>query len=265
MTSQVVAAKPPIVAEIERSRRLIAEALPAHLNVERFARLALTTLRKTPALQNTTPESFLGALLSASALGLEPDVLGEAYLVPYGRECTLIIGYQGLLKLYRQHPQAGPVRSGVIYEKDEWICETGSVQRLVIRPSMAKDRGGVVAFWASVTLKNGEELITVLSPDQVAALRGKGAGGQGGIRDPEHWMERKTCIKQVLKLAPKSTQVDMALRTDEAVLTPRQVRDQLPADMARTDLVDADGVILDDEVEAELIEPEEILGEEAAA
>lgn len=100
--SKAVATQKPrtVVQELERVKPFIAESLPAQMNPERFARLALTTLRKTPKLQQTSPESFVGALYTAAALGLEPGTNGEAYLVPYGRETQLIVGYQGLAKLF---------------------------------------------------------------------------------------------------------------------------------------------------------------------
>ena len=101
MTLEQQAPAPRTVAQtITHYSSIIAEALPKHMDADRFTRLALTTLRKTPQLQQCAPESFIGALLTASALGLEPDVNGECYLVPYKRECTLIVGYQGIAKMF---------------------------------------------------------------------------------------------------------------------------------------------------------------------
>ena len=191
---------------------MIAEALPKHLDPDRFTRLALTTLRKTPQLQQCNPESFIGALLTASALGLEPDVNGECYLVPYKRECTLIVGYQGIAKLFWQHPLAARLSAEYVCERDEFSFDKGLNQHLTHKPA-AGDRGKVIAYYAIVGLKNGATWFDVFTPAQISALR---AGARkSNIADPEHWMERKTALKQVLKLAPKATQMQQVYAVDE--------------------------------------------------
>ena len=68
-----------LVKEMETQ---IAKALPKTITPERFTRIALTALSTTPALNNCTQQSFLGALMSAAQLGLEPNTpLGQAYLI----------------------------------------------------------------------------------------------------------------------------------------------------------------------------------------
>lgn len=218
MTSTAVA-KATIPATIERYKPLIAQALPKHLDPDRFARLALTTLRKAPKLQATNPESFVGALLTASALGLEPDVNGEAYLVPYGKECQLIVGYQGLAKMFWQNPLAARLSAEYVCERDEFDFDKGLTPRLHHRPG---DRGPVIAYYAIVGLSNGATWFDVFTPAQIKALRKK-SGASGDIADPEHWMERKTALKQVLKLAPKSTSLQQTLAVDEKVGSLRAV------------------------------------------
>ena len=193
---------------------IIAEALPKHLDPDRFTRLALTTLRKTPQLQQCSPESFVGALLTASALGLEPDVNGECYLVPYKRECTLIVGYQGLAKLYWMHPLAARLSAEYVCERDEFTYSKGTDPYIHHEPALG-DRGKVIAYYAIVGLKNGATWFDVFTPAQIKALRGTDKGGS--VRDPEHWMEKKTALKQVLKLAPKATQLAEVQAADEQV------------------------------------------------
>ena len=141
MTIDTQQPQPRTVAQtINHYAPLIAEALPKHLDPDRFTRLALTTLRKTPQLQQCAPESFVGALLTASALGLEPDVNGECYLVPYKRECTLIVGYQGLAKLFWQHPMSARLSAEYVCERDEFSFDKGLNQHLTHRPATG-DRG----------------------------------------------------------------------------------------------------------------------------
>jgi len=62
----------------------IKRALPSVITPERFTRMVLSALSTNPKLAACTPKSFLGAMMSAAQLGLEPNTpLGQAYLIPY--------------------------------------------------------------------------------------------------------------------------------------------------------------------------------------
>ena len=79
------------------------EGLPKHLSPDRMTSLVLGCLRKNPKLLECTQVSLFSSIAQASTLGLEMDgTLGQAYLVPYGSECTLVVGYKGLLSLMRR-------------------------------------------------------------------------------------------------------------------------------------------------------------------
>lgn len=71
----------------------IKKALPSVITPERFTRMVFTALSSTPKLQQCTPQSFLGAMMQAAQLGLEPNTpLGQAYLIPYGNVCQFQLG-----------------------------------------------------------------------------------------------------------------------------------------------------------------------------
>lgn len=199
---------------IQSLRPEIQRALPNGMNADRIARLALTCIRKEPKLQKCDTLSFAGALLTASALGLEPGVNGEAYLVPYGRECQFIIGYQGMVKLFWQHPLAQDISAHAVHEADEFDYNYGLDPRLHHKPARG-DRGPVTEYYAIAHLTTGARPFLVLSPDQVKALRGGKTGSSGNIADPMKWMERKTAIRQLLKTMPKSATLSHAIDADE--------------------------------------------------
>ena len=208
-----------LAALIDRMKPEMSKALPGHLTPERFARLALTTLRRTPGLVRTTPESFLGAIMTCAQLGLEPGgPLNETYLVPYGKETQLIVGYQGLVKLFWQSPMAASIDSQVVYERDDFDYAYGSGAFLRHRPYRGPEgRGEVVAYWAQATLKNGAAPFVVLTPEECRDLRGGNTGPSGKIKDPQRWMERKTAIRQLVKMLPKSTELSAALEVDGGI------------------------------------------------
>ena len=204
---------PTVTQLVNRMGGEIQRALPKHLDGERVARLALTTIRLNPALERCRPESFVGALLTAAAAGVEVGT-PEAYLVPYKGECTLIIGYQGYTKLFWQHPNAQSLNAQAVYERDEFEYAYGLAPKLHHKPATG-DRGAIVFYYAAVSLSTGGQHFEVLTPEEVKELRNGKVGGNGGIADPMRWMERKTAIRQVLKPMPKSTQMSLAVQSDE--------------------------------------------------
>jgi recombination protein RecT len=216
--------QPPTLTQlIHRMGPEIQRALPAHLSGERIARLALTEIRKSEmakasgkskhSLADCQPESFVGALLTASAIGVEVGT-PEAYLVPYSRECQLIIGYQGYTKLFWQHPQAAALDAFAVFSKDEFDYSYGLDAFLRHKP-VRGDRGPIVNYYAAVSLSTGGRHFEVFTPEEIKELRAGKVGGNGGIRDPQRWMERKTAIRQVLKPMPKSVQMARAVESDE--------------------------------------------------
>ncbi len=191
----------------------VKDSLPATMEPKRFARLVFNAVRKTPKLGECTAVSMIGSLIAASSIGVEVNTpLQEAYLIPYGAEATFIMGYQGYVKLFRQHPDADDVSSGWIGSKDVLEYAYGRDKYLTHKPTFG-DRGDCIGVWAMYTLKSGGWDFVVLTMDQVKALRMKGEGGD--VRDPEHWMARKTALRQVLKLAPKSSAMAAAMAADE--------------------------------------------------
>lgn len=225
MTSSEVekADKPQTIAGLITTMKAeIARALPRGMEADRIARLALTQVKKTPKLSQCTAQSFAGALLTSSALGLEPGVNGECYLVPYRdnrsgqTECQLIIGYQGIAKLYWQSPLAEYIDTQWVGENDEFDYSKGLTPHLQHKPARA-ERGKPIFYYAIVRIKGSSQPIwDVFTPEQIKNLRRGKVGSSGDIPDPERWMERKTALKQVLKLAPKSTRLDRAMTADEA-------------------------------------------------
>jgi recombination protein RecT len=207
---------PPTVTEfIGQLVPEIQRALPAGMDGDRIARLALTVVRKDRALQNCDPLSFAGALLTAAALGLEVGT-GEAHLVAYGKECTFIPDYKGLSKLFFQHPLARHLDCQVVYENDTFDYAYGLDPFLTHKPARG-DRGAIHAYYAVAALSTGAKAFVVLTPEDCKALRGGKVGPDARFKggDPMHWMERKTALKQLMKLLPKSTTLQRALEADE--------------------------------------------------
>ena len=220
--------RPTIVQFVQSYAPQIREALPAHITTDRFLRLLLNEMRKTPDLQRCTPESVIGAMLTASSLGLEFGPNGECYMLPFENkrydrearseikvmEAEFVPGYKGIAKLFWQHPLASRLSAEYVCERDHFEWDKG-LHPFLHHKAAEGDRGKVIAYYAIVGLRGREPWFDVFTPDQIKALRNGAVGPKGKIKDPEHWMERKTALLQVLKLAPKSSEVQAVLAVDE--------------------------------------------------
>lgn len=214
--------QPQLMGFLQQMRPEIERALPRHLQGDRFVRIVTTEINKNPMLAQSTPESFFGALLTAAALGLEIGVLGEAYLVPYRNkragtvECQLIVGYQGLVDLFWRHPLAKGIDAQAVHENDHFVIKKGLAEDLDYRPAVT-NRGKIIGYYAKAELSTGAAIFDFFTPEEIKTLRGGKVGTSGDIADPMRWMERKTALKQVLKLMPKSAELATALRADETI------------------------------------------------
>lgn len=221
---------PDLAAFVNSMSGEIARALPAHLTGDRIARIALTSLRTVRHLPECTQESFAGALMSCAQLGLEPGgPAGEAYLLPFFNrkrgvyEVQLVIGYQGMVKLFWQSPMARHLDAQVVYENDHFEYEYGLEPRLVHRPSLT-GRGRPIAYYAVASMTNGGSAFVVLSPDDVERIRRRSKAKDDGPWQTDYdAMAKKTAIRQLFKILPKSSELARAVAHDETVRTDRSL------------------------------------------
>lgn len=202
---------------IETAKPKFAAVIPKHIDVDRLVRVTIASINKTPALMNCTKESLLNSIMTAAQLGVEPTgVLGSAYLVPYGQECTLIVGYRGLIDLARRSGQIESIEAHVVHENDRFTLKYGLDPVLEHEPAWAGDPGGVKAVYAIAKLKDGGKQIEVMTKNQVDAIRARSKAGKSGPW-VEHYeeMARKTVVRRIAKYLPLTPELADALSLDE--------------------------------------------------
>lgn len=217
-------------ALLEKHKDQIAMALPRHLTPERMIRVALTAVSQTPALAECAPVTIAACIVQASILGLEPaTVLGEAYLVPFWngktkrKECQLIPGYMGLLKLVRNTGELSVFDAQIVYSNDDFEFHKGSDIYWRHKWNRTGERGEKEGVWAGYVLKDGSKNFEYWTIEQIhrhrdqysKSARDKDGHLTGAWRDSPDWLEKKTLIRQVVKLMPKSVELSTALRLDE--------------------------------------------------
>lgn len=240
---------------IRKMESEIKRALPAQISSERFTRIAMTAVRNNPKLQACDPMSFIAALMQSAQLGLEPNTpLGQAYLIPYGREAQFQLGYQGMLTLAYRTGEYRSIYANAVYENDEFEYEYGLEEKLVHIPADDPE-GEPVYYYAVYHLQNGGYGFVVMSREQLLKHRDKySPSAKQGRHSPWNTdfdsMAKKTVLKQLLKYAPKSVEFASQVAADETVK--REISDDM------TEVV-SDYEIIDVTPEGEIIEAERTL------
>jgi recombination protein RecT len=204
----------------DRARPQILQALPSHLksNPDRLRSIALTECRKTPKLRECDPISFLGAIIQAAQLGLEPGPLGHFWLVPKrvngSWEVVGMLGYRGMIDLSRRSGQIETITAEVVRAGDEFTYALGLNPTLHHIPY--DDDGELTHVYAVAKLKGGGAQFAVMTRKAVDKVRGGSAAGQSGPWQ-SHFeeMARKTVIRRLFKLLPISIEIAKAIDIDE--------------------------------------------------
>ena len=203
----------------------IKKALPSVITPERFTRMVLSAISTNPQLGSCTPQSFLGAMMSAAQLGLEPNTpLGQAYILPYKNKGTLEaqfqLGYKGLIDLAYRSGEVELVQAHIVYENDTFECEFGLDAKLKHVPA-EKDRGNAVKVYAMFKTKSGGYGYDVMSIEDVRKHAQKYSKAYGSNFSP--WatnfeeMAKKTVLKRCLKYAPLKSDFVKGVVQDGAI------------------------------------------------
>lgn len=203
----------------------IAKALPSVMTPERFTRMVLSAISVNPTLAKCTPQSFLGAMMTAAQLGVEPNsALGQAYILPYKNKGTLEaqfqLGYKGLIDLAYRSGEVELVQSHVVYENDDFEWEYGLDPKLHHKPAK-KDRGAPICVYAMFKTKSGGYGFEVMSVEDIKIHAAKYSKAFHSEYSP--WktsfeeMAKKIVLKRVLKYAPLRSDFVRGVAQDESV------------------------------------------------
>lgn len=213
------------------------------MTFERFQRICLTAWNINPKLKETSPMSFLAAVIQSAQLGLEPNTpLNQACIIPYKKKAKFIIEYKGLLTLLYRSGEVRMVEGRTVYQKDEFDYQYGTNPYLYHKPTTELSRGNVKAYYTIITFTNGAKDFLVMFPDQIEEIRKKFS-----YDDSLAWannyeaMALKTVLKRQLRYAPLSVETREKIAMDETV------KSTIDEDMARVNADKETWETVDDE------------------
>lgn len=187
-----------------------------------FLTSALQVVNGNKALQNASPESIFGAVVTAATLNLPiNDNLGFAYIVPFKGQASFQMGYKGFVQLAQRSGQFKRINACKTYSGD---TEQSVYERLTaFLPKEPK--GEVTGYIAYFQLLNGFEAHLAMTNKEMAAHAGQYSQsfkkGYGVWKDNFEAMAQKTVIKLLLsKQAPLSIvpTLAQAVEADQAII-----------------------------------------------
>lgn len=192
----------------------IARALPKHMNPDRLARVALTTIRLTPKLLQCELPSLMGAIMQAAQLGLEPGLLGHCYIIPYGKEAQFVIGYRGMIDLARRSGNIQSIYAHEVYTNDYFELQYGLEEKLVHIPwHMRTDGqfdgpGDIRGFYMVAKFKDGGCHFHYMTKQQVDNHRARSKAADNGPWVTDYIeMGKKTVVRSAWKWLPISVEI----------------------------------------------------------
>lgn len=221
-------------------RQNLSALLAAHnMSENEFMVTALNAVKKTPALLNADRSTLVAAILTSAELGLPPNTpMSLAFILPYNRsvkkagggyekvlEAQFQIGYQGWLEIMQRNPKVESIDSGIVYEKEKWQYNKGLRVPFSHEPLPPKDRGVPIGAYAIAWIKGSEKpKVVFLYKDEIMEFKKISQGAASDFspwnsdeKDPQKWMWRKTCLKQLAKELPKTRDMSRAYIQDNAV------------------------------------------------
>jgi len=234
---------------LKAQRVEIERALPNNLDADRFARIVLTTVKATPGLRKCSQSSILAGCMLAAQLGLEPGPLGLSYLVPYGKEAQLQIGYKGIIQLARRSGEIKDIQARTVFANDFFEHEYGMNPKLIHRPNH-DEQSEPRLYYMVARFKGGGEYVMVAPPWKIEEHRKRSKASNNGPWQTDYEaMAWKTLIHMSKPWLPLSVEANNALALDGVVVN-SITKDMVEKEAAERDFIDVDSTE-DDEIVVE--------------
>lgn len=192
-----------------------AQVLPSICKPERFARLALAIVNKTPKLMDCTKESVMQAFMTCAELGIETDGR-RAHLIPYGDKCTLIIDYKGLVELAMRSGTISYIHADVICEGDMFEYNMGRILKHSFDIAKPRDFQKLQGAFCIIKFTDGNEKHEVMQRHELDAIRSRSKASKAGpwVSDYSE-MCKKTVFRRASKWITLSPEVQDALSKED--------------------------------------------------
>lgn len=264
MSSEIVR---DIKDALQKAQKSISAVAASHMRPERLLKVALAATQRNTQLLECSSQSLVRAVVGCAELGLEPNALGHAYLVPFrnnGRlEVQLIIGYRGLIELAYRSGRIQSVDVQSVFEGDRFMRKCGLDPVLDHEPCGEDDPAKLTGVYAIVRFKDGGMVYEYMTRKQVERIRSRSRAKDKGpwVTDYEE-MCKKTVLRRVLKRCPMSIEMAKAEAISMGEASDASGFEFLDLDSQEAEVVDVDPNHTTKELARQMGDPEQLFGKE---
>lgn len=207
----------------------------------KFLSSVVAAAQLNPKLLECEPTSVINSFMTMAALQLMPsNVSGHAFVLPYQTKNGLVaqfqLGYKGMVVLAFRSNIVKDIKTEIVFENDKFDYTNGVITHQPDVFAAPEERGKPVGAYCIVRLTNGGEVSKVMAMHEILDIAKKFSKSFNSTfspwadgSDPQMWMERKTVLRQTMKLVPQDDKLIEAIaREDE---DDSVIGDRLPAAM----------------------------------
>lgn len=210
---------------LDKLKPQLALALPKHLTADRMTRLAMSVFSSNPALAECRPHTIAASIMTAAQLGLEPNVNGQGYLIPYKGTCTFVPGWKGLVDLANRSGRC-TVWTGAVFDGDDFDYALGDNPFIRHKPGDEDNPAKLIYVYAVGRIRGQDiPVIEVWKASKIWKHRdryNKVGTRHYSYENPEMYA-RKIPLLQVLKYMPQSIELNAAIAASDAAEAGRNV------------------------------------------
>lgn len=248
---------------LHKYQKAFESLLPSHINAEQWMSVAYGALRINPQLRQaaeTSPGSFMSAMMTAARLGLEPGT-SEYWLTVRKRkgrpEVLGIIGYEGHIEMIYRAGAVASVVAECVYANDTFEYILGRDTKPIHKVDwFGGNRGELIGVYAYGIMKDGAtSRVVVLGKSDIERIKQSSDSAQGEYspwtkHEASMWL--KSAVRQLQKWVPTSSEYRrQALRDVQQVLS-----EQAPTiTVDATQHVEGEEPGPKDVVDAEVVDP----------
>lgn len=202
----------------ERFAAAINAAVPRGLSGARLLRQMQTAVNRNEALRACSVLSLRDCFMDIAQLGLDlTPALGYVYLIPYGKVCTLIVGYRGLVELMYRTGKVKSVRAVPVFKGDKFEYRYGLHEDLVHEPCGNTNPEDLTHVYCVIKIEGTDPVWQVMTREQCERHRARSKSKNNGPWVTDYVpMCLKTVTRQTSKWAPMMAEVhDVMTMEDE--------------------------------------------------
>lgn len=190
-------------------------------NAKAYISSVLIAVQNDEKLMKCNNQSIYNSALRAASLQLSVDpVAKQAYLIPFGDKCTLLVHYQGLVDMAVRTGKYNWINVDPVYEGEKWVKDRLSG---IHEFEGEKKADKVIGWFAAFQMNNGYTKTHYMSLEEIHAHGKKYSRSYNSSKSlwktrPEV-MERKTPLRILLTqwgyIAPNDQAALMAIESED--------------------------------------------------